>query len=107
MALIEREVSPNETTLRTLRNLLTGWVNQTKAVQDHVRQLVWVNQYGLSPQEVFDLLARDGKELITLADMLGVAIETAGEVKPVFVPVEKELKENPDGTITVAVKKAG
>lgn len=109
MALIQREYPPREQTLQLIRDSLTGWYNQTRAAYDNAVMLVWRNPFGLTPQEVFDTIGKDGAALVEYLQTVVKSLNDIGiEREPIAqpVPTDKEAKSNPDGSITVSDKAA-
>lgn len=107
MAIIECEYEPTEHTLRLIKDSLTGWYNQTKAAYNNTIMLIWENPRGLTPQEVFDVIGKDGALLLAYLNSVVKSLNDIGiEEKPFADPVpnDKETKANPDGTVTVSVK---
>ena len=67
-----------------------------------IRQVVWSNAQGLTPQEVFDALGSSGAELFQLSSLL---VQTVNAAQPgTLDPTQPfDFTINPDGTVTVHV----
>lgn len=65
-----------------------------------IKTMVWNNQQGLTPQEVFDALGTNGAELFQLS---GLLVQTVNAAKPGAInPAQPyEFTINEDGTVTV------
>jgi len=79
-------------TFETLQGLIGSY--------NDIRQMVWNNRQGLTPQEVFDALGTNGAELFQLSGLLVTTVNTA---KPDTLDAAQpyEFTINPDGTVTV------
>lgn len=65
-----------------------------------IREMVWNNQQGLTPQQVFDALGTDAAEMFQLS---GLLVQTVNAVKPDTLSAAQpyEFTVNDDGTVTV------
>ena len=81
-------------------NLFTGMAGTYQTL----KQIVWENPAGLTPQEVFDALGSDSAQLFQLSALL---VQTVNAAQPgTLDPAQPyNFTINPDGTVTVGDKK--
>jgi len=93
------EQKQQQTVLRIQRQA-THLFSQMGQTYEGIKQSVWGNQQGLTPQEVFDALGTNGAELFQLSALLVQAVNAA---KPdTLDPAQPyEFTINEDGTVTV------
>lgn len=104
MAFIDFDVSPADETLGILSSGVRGCLFQMKATVDNALSIVWQNPYGLTPQEVFDVLDTHGE---TWAGLMQKLKTTYNSVAPSnhdigdLVPADKTLTFDGTGKGTV------
>lgn len=81
MGLIVTEPSPSIETVNILTNTLTGWFNHTKGVLDSIQQYIWHNPYGLTPNEVINLLDSSGADWLLYRNKM-IDIVGGGDITP-------------------------
>lgn len=100
--------SPESVTQRTLTDFLTNAINSMRAASDSAQRIVWQNPWGLTPQQVFDVLGTSAGPTTQLWYGLAQLVNGAGITEngqPVQVtglmPAGTTLTFNVDGTVTV------
>lgn len=97
------EPTAQERTAQILRDSLEGGRNVIRASLENVERMIWANPFGLSPQEVFDILGtRAGPLLALKATLLPILVasfpgQAIGRLKPDNVT----LVVGEDGTVTI------
>lgn len=83
-------------------------VNVTKAGLDSLEwswrrcyELVWHNPYGLSPQQVIDILGKDAQAVFLESYQIGELLIAHGRKMTNAPPEGVKYKANPDGSITL------
>ena len=107
MALLNLEQDPVEVTVSQLKANLRAAYMTLRTYHENIRQLVWHNHAGLTPQQVLDALGADAAELETALAPIRAAYDTAApdakNVLEPLVPADKELQDQ-DGRIVIADK---
>jgi hypothetical protein len=83
---------------------LEGAKNVNRAALENVERMIWQNPYGMTPQQVFDLLGTRAAGLLSLKDAILPMLDLAfpNEVVDRLKPQSVMLTVNADGTVTVA-----
>lgn len=98
--------TPQEQTLQLLKNNIAGSYQQLRASFNSAVMLIWQNPYGLSPQEVLDLLGTNAYSVFAYSNAVvtllnQAATETGETVITNVVPVGVTYTVNVDGSITL------
>ena len=107
------DIAPNPATCteRTLADTLAGCIASMRAAFDNAQRLVWQNPWGLTPQQVFDVMGATALQQVALAGGLAQLINGSGVLEngtPIQVvglmPADKDMQFNQGGTVTVVDK---
>lgn len=91
--------TPQQCTERTLADALMGAASVNISTFGNLERIIWANPWGLTPQQVFDLLEDKGGQLLTLKSTLMPLLSAAATAAGTQLPME--LK--PEGVVlTVA-----
>ena len=76
MALIDFDPTAEEQTLNIIKSGVRGSLSQTKSSIEHAMSIVGENPFGLTPQEVFDVLGTQGLTLVNILMTLRTAFNS-------------------------------
>ena len=103
--IIDFVADPAEATRDTVRNAATGCFHQMRAAFQNADSFIWVNPYGLTPQQAFNALGNRSASLVDFLTRIAVAINQTGPDSMDVVsskPAGVVLTKNPDGTVTLS-----
>ena len=85
---------------RRIKQMATELFSGMGDTYQGIREIVWQNPQGLTPQQVFDALGTEGAELFQLSSLL---VQTVNAAKPDTLDGSQpyNFTVNDDGTVTV------
>ena len=97
------EPTPAERTAQILRDECEGLKNHARASYENILRMVWCNPWGLSPQDVFDVLGKRGAALLKAREIFGAMLaEACPDNPPADLRPEKcEITVAEDGSVKV------
>ena len=102
MSLIDkRDGTPEQKTVDSLSGICTQVYHMVKGSQKAAADLVWKNQFGLTPQQVFNALGPDGAPLCAFSSNILELLALTGDDVSSPVPEGVTLTINPNGIVTV------
>ena len=95
--------TPEQQTARILADTLDGAKNVNRSALDNALLMIWSNPYGLTPQQVFNILGTRAAALLQLKALIVPLLEAAFPGEPISdpKPANVNLVTNEDGTVTV------
>ena len=99
--------TPQQCTERTLADALVGAASVNLSTLENLERIIWANPWGLSAQEVFDLLGQRAGQLLALKAALLPRLAAAASAAKSRPPIELKpegvtLTVSDDGTVRVA-----
>lgn len=105
MALFDED--PIAITVMHVRHAARVAHNTVASSLDSIKAFVWSNPYGLTPQQVMDALGKDAAEIDIYVKPLVMCRDAVNDSKQeTWIPADKTIKANVDGTVTISEKLA-
>ena len=109
MSIIVTEVDGATRTKQLLQDAATGFYNQIHATLNNYKLLVFNNPYGLTPQEVLNILDKDAVEMFVIAEKTitlfnDITKDESKQIDATFQPKDQTYKVNVDGTVDLIAK---
>lgn len=97
------EPTAAERTAALMRDEIAGLSNHIRASYENLLRTIWQNPYGLSPQDVFDVLGNRGAAFVRARGLFEQLLTEAFPANPPSDPKPKYavLQVNEDGTVAV------
>lgn len=107
MSLLKLDKTPQEHSREQIESQLRTVFSTIQSLGENIARVVWENAYGLTPQEVMDVLGTDGGDLdgllVSLFDVYNAAVPKPAELAG-WIPEDKQLSTDAEGNVTISDK---